>query len=349
MSSFPTLSYRDRIPELAVLEAIIASLKGHARIDVLDTVKHGTSEFPLYSVCLGSMRPDAPTLGIFGGVHGLERIGAQVALSFLETLASLLQWDETLQSQLQEVRLVFMPIVNPVGIFLRRRANGNGVDLMRSSPIDADRATFLVGGHRLSPNLPWFRGVPGAPMEKEAAALCKLAEREILPSKASISVDIHSGFGMVDRLWFPYAKTQKPFPHLPEAMALKRKLDETLPNHVYQYEPQAKNYVTHGDLWDHLYEKQRAEGSSKVYLPLTLEIGSWLWLKKNPIQAFSYLGPFNPVKPHRMRRTLRRHLPLFDFLLRSVRSHATWSQLSPDARRDHERAALDLWYEGKRN
>ena len=35
-------------------------------------------------------------------------------------------------------------------------------------------------------------------------------------------------------------------------------------------------------------------------------------------------GRFNPVKPHRHRRTLRRHLPLLDFLLHAVISHRAW-------------------------
>ena len=39
----------------------------------------------------------------------------------------------------------------------------------------------------------------------------------------------------------------------------------------------------------------------------------------------SSLGRFNPTKPHRHRRTLRRHLQLLDFLLHATASHRAWA------------------------
>ena len=48
------------------------------------------------------------------------------------------------------------------------------------------------------------------------------------------------------------------------------------------------------------------------FLPLTLEMGSWLWVKKNPRQLFSRHGIFNPLIEHRQQRVLRRHLALLD-------------------------------------
>jgi hypothetical protein len=100
-------------------------------------------------------------------------------------------------------------------------------------------------------------------------------------------------------------------------------LDVTLPNHVYRVEQTARAYTIRGDLWDHLYDRRRATGGG-VMLPLTLEMGSWAWVRKNPLQGLSSLGRFNPVKPHRHRRTLRRHLPLLDFLFHAAASHRTW-------------------------
>ena len=32
-----------------------------------------------------------------------------------------------------------------------------------------------------------------------------------------------------------------------------------------------------------------------VFLPFTLEMGSWLWVRKNPRQMLDYFGYFNPV------------------------------------------------------
>ena len=51
-----------------------------------------------------------------------------------------------------------------------------------------------------------------------------------------------------------------------------------------------------------------------MFLPWTLEMGSWAWVRKNPLQVFQALGFFNPIKPHRYARTMRRHARLVEFL-----------------------------------
>ena len=97
-------------------------------------------------------------MAYFGGVHGLEKIGSEVLLSYLQTIVHLLEWDEEFAARLEKSRLVFMPIVNPVGVFRGSRCNGNGVDLMRRAPDRGRRQDQLYSGHRLSPSLPWYRG-----------------------------------------------------------------------------------------------------------------------------------------------------------------------------------------------
>ena len=57
---------------------------------------------------------------------------------------------------------------------------------------------------------------------------------------------------------------------------------------------------------------------------MTLELGSWLWIRKNPLQLFSRHGIFNPIKAHRTRRVLRRHPNFFDFLTRAAFSSQRW-------------------------
>jgi hypothetical protein len=94
-----------------------------------------------------------------GGVHGLERIGTEVVLSYLRNLVARLPWDATLQHLLQGLRLLFVPVVNPGGLLRGTRANPRGVDLMRNAPVEAHPpAPFLLAGHHLSPALPWYRG-----------------------------------------------------------------------------------------------------------------------------------------------------------------------------------------------
>jgi hypothetical protein len=334
-----------KLPELVTLERLLKTHGSKARVNIEAVVPFHGYDFPIHSVVMGSEDKTAPTLAFFGGVHGLERIGSQVVLAWLQTIFELLEWDMTLAKRLSESRILFMPIVNPVGMFLRRRSNANGVDLMRNSPILAeDHVPFLLGGHTISNLLPWYRGKTDHPdlMEDEAKALCDFARREMFPSKKSMSIDVHSGFGSVDRLWFPFAKSLKPPKHLAEIVALKRLFDRSYPSHPYQIEPQAVQYTTHGDLWDWLYEMRTA--NSGFFMPWSLELGSWMWLRKNPRQVFSSLGGFNPLKPHRLQRVLRRHYTLFDFLHRVLLSSERWLELSPGERKAHQGKGFELWY-----
>lgn len=342
-----------KLPEMVTLNRIARSLQGRARIRVEATVERKGRQFPILSVVMGSEDPEAPTLGVFGGVHGLERIGADVVIAWMQSLAETMEWDESMRERLKKTRLVFMPIVNPVGIFEMSRSNPNGVDLMRNSPVRAEQPpAFMLGGHQISNIFPWFSPPVYRleDMEIESQALCRLVEREMFHSKCALTVDVHSGFGAVDRFWFPWAKSKNPPPHLEEIMALKRVFDRSYPHHFYHIEPQAKSYTTHGDLWDWLYERhiheieQRGKEKNSLYIPFTLELGSWLWLKKNPRQVFSSLGAFNPIQPHRLKRILRRHITLFDFLHRAVASSQPWRILDDNTRAQLRRRATDLWY-----
>jgi hypothetical protein len=83
-----------------------------------------------------------------------------------------------------------------------------------------------------------------------------------------------------------------------------------------------------------------------VLLPLTLEMGSWTWVKKNPRQLFTRHGIFNPVISHRVERVLRRHVPWLDFLVRAAASHARWRPQGP-ARDVHLARAVERWYRAR--
>ena len=285
--------------------------------------------FPIFTASIGSTDPRAPVVGFFGGIHGLEQIGTQVILHYMRALLFRLEWDELLHQQLEKVRLVFMPIVNPGGMWAHRRANPQGVDLMRNAPQQSEgRVPFLAGGQTISPLLPWYCGRPGEPMEIESAALLKIVSEQLASHPFSMALDCHSGYGFEDSIWFPYAKTRRLMHHLPEMFALKTMLEQSHPHHSYSFEPQSNQYLLHGDLWDCAYDRTPAEN---VFLPMTLELGSWLWIRKNPRQLFSRHGIFNPIKAHRIKRVLRRHADLLDFLTRAAFAAPGW--LPPEARR----------------
>lgn len=312
-------------PELDELRLLILRAGDTLRSRSLCEVRSGAESLPVYCLELGSEAADAPAVGFFGGVHGVERIGTQVVLAFLHTLVERLRWDDTLAELLRRVRLVFVPLVNPGGMVRRTRCNPSGIDLMRNSPVEADPGVpFLLGGQHWSPVLPWYRGRPGEPMQPEAQALCDVVEQRLTTQPFSIALDCHSGFGTRDHIWFPYAHTRRPIDCLADIYALRTMFRSTHPHHsIYVIEPQSRRYTTHGDLWDHLYRRSR-ERSPNLFLPLTLEMGSWLWVRKNPSQLFGRLGLFNPVEPHRVRRILRQHLTLLDFLVRAAVSHGRW-------------------------
>jgi hypothetical protein len=347
-------------PEWEQLHRLMDAGREHVQVQSWGQAQAGGQSFPLYSLALGNPAPTAPAIGFFGGVHGLERIGAEVVLAFLRHVLQRLKWDATLHRHLEDMRWVFMPVVNPGGMWLRQRSNPNGVDLMRNSPTDAGRrALFLVGGQRMSAKLPWYRGAVAhdpvgdddveSRMETEARALCALVRAELLGRPFSLALDCHSGFGLRDRLWFPYAHTRRPIAHLAELHAMKSVFEQSPIQHRYIMEPQSQHYLAHGDLWDYLYAQSLPaagtgpESDAGVFLPLTLEMGSWNWVKKNPRQLLWRHGLFNPVKERRQRRVLRRHLGLLDFLARAVVSHQRWLPLGAD-RNLHEQQALDRWY-----
>ncbi len=335
---------RNQLPELELLESLIQGLSG-ASVRTLADVRHKGDRLPIHCVEFGPKDKSRPALVLIGGVHGLERIGSQMVLSYLSTLKVANTWDESLRGILSRVRLFFIPIINPVGMALRYRANGNGVDLMRNSPVTAEEPGAWYEAHRgqrLTKWLPWYRGNPGQ-LETEAQALCDFVREEIFPSRFGLVLDVHSGFLNRDRIWFPYARAKQLFPNAPEVFALKQLLRETHSHHRYVVEPQAINYTTHGDLWDYLHDEQQALCSDRLFLPLTLEISSASWYRKNPSQLLSRIGLFHPVKPHRLTRVLRRHKLLFDFLLRAVDSHKNWLPHAAEHRASLLREAQLRW------
>ena len=332
------------LPELVALQRIIEWGAGHLQSRIVCEVKQqGGGTYPVHAITLGNPSLEVPAVGYFGGIHGLERIGAGVVIAYLQSLVMRLQWDSTLHQQLESVRLVFMPIVNPAGMALGTRANPRGVDLMRNSPVESrESVPFLVGGQRWSAGLPWYRGPKNQAMEIENQAVCEVVKTELLSRRFSLSVDCHSGFGTSDRIWFPYAHTRAPITHLAEMHALKNIFIQSHSHHRYIIEPQSLQYLAHGDLWDHLY-LQSCTQPQRVFLPLTLEMGSWLWVKKNPRQLFSRHGIFNPQMEHRHQRVLRQHQGLLDFLSRAACGHSLWLPHA-NARAAHHAQALQDWY-----
>ncbi|MBB5319747.1 M14 family zinc carboxypeptidase [Marinobacter oulmenensis] len=335
---------RNFLPEMIELERLLAEAPARVTSSVVSRIPLKDLELPIYRVDIGSPNADAPVVLMVGGVHGLERIGSQVVVAWLASFLARLGWDDGLGQLLERVHITLLPILNPGGMYLNQRANPNGVDLMRNAPITAqDRSTFLLGGQRFSPRLPWYIGDPEQGMEAENRALESVI-RDVLPGRPfSLALDCHSGFGWQDQIWFPYAYRRRPMRRIGSVMALKLIWEQAYPNHTYQFEPQSAHYLTHGDLWDYFY-KQMNRTSQGVFLPLTLEMGSWRWIRKRPRQLLRLQGFFNPLAPHRQQRVLRSHLPWLDFLVRAAANHRNWLPGEADEPLLRQ-AAIMHWYQ----
>ncbi len=331
------------LEELQKIEQILETdNQQYLTSEVLCSIPFHGAELPVYAISMGNHSPDLPSMTFVGGVHGLERIGTQIILTFLEMLLTRLQWDITFADLLQRIKINFIPLVNPVGMLNHTRSNGNGIDLMRNAPVDSEEKTvWLGGGHRISPRLPWYRGEAEKTMQAEAQCLCDYVSKHLFQSPFSLVLDCHSGFGMHNQIWFPYAKSRRQaIKNIGEVYFLRQLFFQTYPHQNYRFEPQSQHYLTHGDLWDYLYDQSLA--NSNIFLPLTLEIGSWRWIRKNPLQLTQSLGFFHPMKPHRISRVLRGHLILMEFLVHASLSFEKWLNAShTDLMKEQ---AIELWY-----
>lgn len=337
------LQLKRKIPELLWTERLIRKHNKVMEARLETGILHENLILPIYSLTLGNQHDQGvPSLLITGAVHGVERIGTKIILAWLTSLLERLDWDEDLRLQLEKVQIVIIPIVNPVGVYSNSRCNGNGVDLNRNAPIDAEgEVPMLGGGHRISRFLPWYRGRKSGGWEEETKTLEKIVQRQIFTRSAALVLDVHSGFGMRDRLWIPYAFRKKLIGNIHQYVALKKLWERCFPSHDYIFEPQALHYVSHGDLWDY-FSLQSSSFDCQCFLPLTLELGSWNWVKKRPQQIFNFAGLFNPQKPQRLSRVLRRHIVLLDFLLSAATNHKNWLPTEQQAKA-LKQAAKSMW------
>ena len=86
-----------QIAELDELERIVDAARGRLEASVVAQVADGERRFPLYALRLGTSSTQAPAVGFFAGVHGLERVGTHVVLAFLASLVARLERDESFE------------------------------------------------------------------------------------------------------------------------------------------------------------------------------------------------------------------------------------------------------------
>ena len=99
-------------PEYEEIVSLSKTWGQFGKVQNLVRVQDSNNNYDLYSFSIGCNNPEAPSLILTSGVHGLERIGTQVNLSFMQHLVARLPWDECLHDQLKKMRITFFPLVN---------------------------------------------------------------------------------------------------------------------------------------------------------------------------------------------------------------------------------------------
>lgn len=264
--------------------------------------------FPIYSLSLG--KPSALKkypVGIVAGVHGLETIGVRILLDFL--FHCLDEPDFLPELHSGKLGIHALPMANPGGIALRKRANPAGVDLMRNSGVEAVHSMPFFGGQKMSNRLPYFRGNS---LEPESRTLYRFVYDSFFGIKNRLIpvLDVHSGFGSIDHVWWPYAGTKDPCKDHRLFEAMGRFLKIQAGHSHLSFGPQSESYTTHGDLWDLFYDHyNRLEEENKWksrFLPLTLEVGTWSDLRERPGRILNRKNIFNPEGDQK-RETIRKY------------------------------------------
>jgi hypothetical protein len=283
------------------------------QLDFSTPTRHG-QRWPIYLLEIG--KPAAfkrHAVSLVSGVHGLETIAIRIHLDILKNMLNPKSAWYSERLLKGKFGIYSIPILNPAGVAAETRSNGRGVDLNRNSGIDAEAGSIpFFGGHRISPALPYYRGKT---LQRESRALFRFLRGEVWHGRRRVhtAIDLHSGYGSQNYLWWPYSFSKKP---VYQKAAFEQMAENLKANHPdYRIEPMSLSYQTHGDLWDRaLLEFETAQQTlarrkKSLFLPLTLEIGTWRELRKNPARLLKKQNIFNP--PSRSRKDyLREHRQL---------------------------------------
>jgi hypothetical protein len=286
--------------------------------------------FPIHALEIGTEKAiKRNPVGIVAGVHGLETVGIRILLDFLEYIIYKKSPGYMSEIEKGKVGLVVIPIVNPGGVARKTRSNPAGIDLMRNSGVEAESAPLLFGGQRLSSKLPYYRGNS---LEPESRALYRFVHQYFYPTKDAIMpvLDVHSGFGTIDHVWWPYAGTKRPCMDTPVYEKMANYFKTVKKHSRFKFGPQSETYTTHGDLWDKFYdhylEKVLASQPKlkSKFLPLTLEVGTWSDIKENPSKLFRKRGIFNPARENKFETITTYREFLRDFVLLGQSAPSDW-------------------------
>ncbi len=298
---------------------LVKSSDGLIRIRHLDysTPVKGGERWPIYLLEVGkaaALKKHAVTL--VSGVHGLETIGIRIHLDIIKCLINPKSKFYSRDLADGKFGIYSLPILNPAGVARLTRANARGIDLNRNSGIQAEKALPFFGGHHISGALPYYRGKT---KQRESRALFRFLAEHVWRRKKKIhaALDIHSGYGSDNFLWWPYSFSDRKVYQEKAFTSIATELKKNHPG--YRMEPMAASYQMHGDLWDHaLLEFEKLQKGMKkkksLFLPYTFELGTWHEIKKSPRRLFDREKIFNPPAESRKAYLKEHRRLLWDFI-----------------------------------
>ena len=115
------ISPEQLLPELKEIQALCDRAGDLLKLNTLGTIEVQGVELPIHALILGNDDPNTPGIGLFGGIHGVERIGTEVVLAYMHSLIESLSWSPALRDLVNQMHIVFMPMVNPGGIVKQTR------------------------------------------------------------------------------------------------------------------------------------------------------------------------------------------------------------------------------------
>ena len=229
-------------------------------------------------------RPGGRAVG-FGGVHGLESHRQHISCwCICAACVHRLNGDQILQHELQSAAGIHAT-GQPWRHVSPQPRQPAGCDLMRNaSGLKRERCLSCLPDSAPALPLPWwYRRAAGAPMQMESQALCDLVETELLSRSFSLALDCHSGLGLQDRLWFPYASSrtdaasggmhapdQPVWPDLPASPLPDRTAMPAVPDST----------ATYGITCTCV-----AATRNRAVFAADAGNGSWMWVKKKPAPA----------------------------------------------------------------
>ena len=250
---------------------------------------------PIHALRFGAADPTLAALLVTGGVHGLERIGTTSRSRFSRRSSRASSGTRCCTSCSRACASSSCRCVNPVGMARGSRANGSGVDLMRNAPAASLRWHAARRRPALLVAAALVHGRRRARWSPNRRPCVRLVERELFASPLAIAARPALGLRPHrSALVSVRAHARAAARSRPRSTRSSALLDDDAaePRLSRSSRPRAstRSAATSGTT-STIAGAARAAAS---LISLTLEMGSWSWVRKNPLQGLSSARPVQP-------------------------------------------------------